>query len=145
MLFVSCKIQLSIKRICDNIRFQFPCIRRKNTHVGRKIIIYFHETDRNQAVEPGIGNLFNDIFISSLIVGILFLLSDHLYQFSSLLHRISTDGIRFCGSNIIKFSCTYGLRQSIFNTICRNTHQSCTVTDICNELISSPDRKVFDG
>ena len=113
--------------------------------MARQIIIDFHKTHSNQAVEPSIGNLLNDVLIGSLVICIFLFSLNQLYKMSSLTDCFSYDRIRFCRSDIIKLRLSGGLRKSSMNSICRNSHKACTIADISDQFISRPDGEVLYG
>ena len=144
-LFLRSKGQLCVKRRCDQIRLQLSALGRENPDMGRQIVVDLHETDCNQAVEPCIGNLLDHILICGFVVGILFFLLDDLHQLVTLAHGLAGNRIRFCGANIEELSVTEALRQRLCNAVLRNTNQAGIITNICNQLISRPDRKILYG
>ena len=111
--------------------------------MGRQIVVDLHETDRNQAVKPCVGNLLDHILICGFVVGILFLLLDDLYQLVTLPHGLTGNRIRFCGADIEELSAAEALRQRFCNAVLRNTDQAGIIADICNQLIPRPDRKIL--
>ena len=144
-LFLRSKGQLCVKRRCDQIWLQLSALGRKHSNMGRQIVVDLHETDRNQAIEPCIGNLLDHILICGFVVGILFLLLDDLYQLVTLPHGLAGNRIRFCNADIEELSAAEALRQRLCNAVLRNTDQAGIIADICNQLIPRPDRKILYG
>ena len=139
------KGQLCVKRCRDQIWLQLSALGRKHSNMGRQIVVDLHETDRNQAIEPCIGNLLDHILICGFVVGILFLLLDDLYQLVTLPHGLAGNRIRFCSADIEELSAAEALRQRLCNAVLRNTDQAGIIADICNQLIPRPDRKILYG
>ena len=50
-----------------NLRLKVVFLVREYTHMGRKVAVYFHESQSREAVEPSVGNLLHDLFISFIV------------------------------------------------------------------------------
>ena len=57
-------IQIQMNGFGYNLRFKVVFLVREHTHMGRKIAVDFHKSQSREAVEPSIGNLLHDLFIS---------------------------------------------------------------------------------
>ena len=137
--------QLRVKGRCHQIRFDFAALGGQDADAGRQIVVDLHETDGDQPVEPGVGNLFQDVLVGRGVVAVFLFPADHLRQFLALRDRIAADGIRLRSSDVIKLHRPGRLRQRVFDAVRCDPHQSCAVLNIRNKLIPSPDCKVFYG
>ena len=138
------EVQLSIKGGCDQIRLYLTTLGRQNADVGGQIVVDLHEADGNEAVEPGVGRLFQNVFVSGGIVAVRFLSADGFHQLLPLADGLAGDGVRFRSADVVELHIGGRLRQGILNALRRNAHQSGTVLDVRNELVPRPDRKVFN-
>ena len=80
----------------------FALIGRKYTDMARQVVIDLHKAHSNKAVEPGVGNLLDDILVSSLVVGILRFSSNQVCQMLALVDGFAADCIRLGCSDVIK-------------------------------------------
>ena len=60
-------IQIQMNGFGYNLRLKVVFLIREYTHMGRKITVYFHESQSREAVEPSVGNLLHDLLISFII------------------------------------------------------------------------------
>ena len=139
------KGQLRIEGRCDQIRLDLAALRRQNADMRGQIVIDLHEADRNQPVEPCIGDLFQNVFISCGVVAVLFFSADDLHKLLALRDCIAADGIRLRSPDVIELHRPGRLRQRVFDAVHRDPHQSCAALDVRNKLIPRPDCKVFYG
>ena len=144
LLLIRVEVQLSIKGGRDQIRLHLAALRGQNADVGGQIVVDLHEADGNEAVEPGVGHLFQNILVGGGIVTVRFFSADGFHQLLPLADGLAGDGVRFRSADVIELHIGGRLRQSIFDALRCNAHQSGAVLDVRNELVPRPDRKVFD-
>ena len=113
--------------------------------MGREIVVDFHETNGNQPVEPCVGDLFQNVFISCGVVAVFLFLADYLHQLLALGDCIASDCIRLSSSDVIELHRPGRLRQRVFDAVRCDPHQSGAVLDVRNQLVPRPDCKVFYG
>ena len=57
--------------MCHYVGFRFAACRGKHTDAAGKVVIDFHKTDSNQAVEPSVGDFLYNRFIGGLVITFL--------------------------------------------------------------------------
>ena len=103
-----------------------------------------HIAQRDEAVEPCVGHLFQYVFVGRRVIAVLFLLAEDFYQLLTLPDGLAGDGVRFRSADVVELHIGGRLRQGILNALRRNAHQSGAVLDVRNKLVPRPDCKVFD-
>ena len=109
------------------------------------IVVDFHKAYCNQSIEPCICHFLYHVLVCIFVfqLGCFFL--NYAYQFFTLFHFFTVNGIRLFRSNIIKFCILCRLGQSIFYTFLCYTQQSCFICNVCNQFISRPNREILYG
>ena len=142
--FLGGKDQIRVKWLCDKIRLQLAALGGKHTNMGGQIIIDLHEPNRDQPVEPGIGDLLQNILVGGGVVGIPLLAPDRVHKTPSLRDRISSQNIRVLRADVIELRRLGRLRKRLCDTLRCDTHQSRTIGNVRNQFPPCPDRKVLD-
>ena len=110
-----------------------------------QIVIDLHKAHSNQAVEPCVGNLLDDVLIGRLIVCILLFGPDQFDEMVTLADCFPADRIGLCRPDVIELRLAGRLRKRLMNAVRSDSHKTCTVADISNQFISRPDGEVLYG
>ena len=57
-------IQVQVNGFGQNLRLEVVIFIRKHTHMGRQVVVHFHETQGRETVEPSVGDLLHNLLIS---------------------------------------------------------------------------------
>ena len=118
-------IQIQMNGFGYNLRPKIVFLVRDYTHMGRKIAVDFHESQSRETVEPSVGNLLHDLFISFIVN-----LSNE-----SLTLLLFISGEDFAANTIRIGILNVVLCDTVFHTFQGNTG---------DQLCSCPDSKFFN-